>query len=181
LIDSSSCSQGHGGIQSWQDVPAKSIAKCPPSLSSEGPPLFPPPIKLVACGSCADRRPQPVPEKAAAASPSSGRLHPQTELASTFPCTYPSSPACPSSPQSPTSPAQGRGGHRRWSPAPPPRRPSPCPTEPRNQPSRTRGSIPTRARPAPASGSPEFGRTAATGARGRHCKICDFSGEFCAK
>jgi hypothetical protein len=26
-IDSSSCSQAHGGIQSWQDVPAKSVEK----------------------------------------------------------------------------------------------------------------------------------------------------------
>jgi hypothetical protein len=38
---------------------------------------------------------------------------------------------------------------------------SPCPTEPRNRLPRTRGSIPARARPVPAGGSPEFGRTAA--------------------
>jgi hypothetical protein len=39
--------------------------------------------------------------------------------------------------------------------------PLPAPTKHRNQPPGTRGSFPARARPVPAAGSPEFGRTAA--------------------
>jgi hypothetical protein len=77
----------------------------------------------------------------------------QSKPSPTFPCTSPSSLACPFPP--------GHDGHRRWPPAPPPRRSSPCPTKPKNRHPRARGSIPARARPVPAGGSPEFGRTAA--------------------
>jgi hypothetical protein len=134
------------------------------------------------CGSCADRRPPPVPMKAAAKSPGSGRLHPQTELASTFPSTYLSSPACPSSPAethlagTAAAAATAAGRRRPHLDGPPPPQPSPGigPLGPKGQ------SPPAPSRPRPAvrrnlAGPPPVG------ARGRHCKVCDLFGEFCAK
>jgi hypothetical protein len=55
----------------------------------------------------------------------------------------------------------GRGGHRAWPPAPPLAGLLPTPSNPQNRPLGTQGPFPARARPAPAGGWPEFGRTAA--------------------
>jgi hypothetical protein len=55
----------------------------------------------------------------------------------------------------------GCGGHRAWPPAPPLAGLLPTPSNPRNRPLGTQGPSPARARPAPAGGWPEFGRTAA--------------------
>jgi hypothetical protein len=82
----------------------------------------------------------------------------------TFPCTYTSSPVC--SPYS-RRPPRRHGRSRR-----PPClaagalscRSLPGPSKQGNRPLGTQGPSPTRARPVPAGGSPEFGRTAA----GRH-------------
>jgi hypothetical protein len=54
-----------------------------------------------------------------------------------------------------------RGGHCAWPLAPPLAGLLPTPSNPRNRPLGTQGPSPARARPAPAGGWPEFGRTAA--------------------
>jgi hypothetical protein len=55
----------------------------------------------------------------------------------------------------------GSRGHRAWPPAPPLAGFLPTPSNPRNRPLGTQGPSPARARPAPAGGWLEFGRTAA--------------------
>jgi hypothetical protein len=87
---------------------------------------------------------------------------PLNQLEHCFPSIPPccSSPTCPPLPQSrhhagiPVAAATAAG-------RPPLAGLLPAPSEPRNCPPRTQGSIPARARPVPAGGSPEFGRTAA--------------------
>jgi hypothetical protein len=107
-----------------------------------------------------DRPPRspPCPPRRAA---SSGRLRTKTScsppsLASTI---APQPPHAPAS--SPCRRNSSRGGHRAWPAAPPLAGPFPVATEPGNGSPMTQGSSPARARPAPAGGWPEFGRTAA--------------------
>jgi hypothetical protein len=114
---------------------------------------------------CVPARPRPsrppAPLMAAAASSGSGRLHakpssPPPSLAPTLahqpsldPCIEPPPPVSQSRRPPPLAAGAPLAGLL------------PAPTKPRNRPPRTRGSIPARARPVPAGGSPEFGRTAA--------------------
>jgi hypothetical protein len=121
------------------------------------------------------------PLKAAAASSKFRPAASPTEPSSTSPCIHNSFPSRPFLAPAATSPEQGgtaasTGRRRRATPpAPPPLR-TPTEIEPPN---------PSSPPPALGRSRPPVRRNLAgpppAGARGRHCKVCDFFGVFCVK
>jgi hypothetical protein len=116
--------------------------------------------RLRACQAATE--PPAAPLQAATASSMSDRLHPPKSSA--FP-----PPLAPTIARRRARRPRGAPPHRHSRPrrpprlaaGAPPRRPLPGPSEHENRPPGTQGPSPTRARPAPAGGWPEFGRTAA--------------------